>query len=308
VLDQTFDLFDRLGATEAQLDFPVVYTSALLGTSGLAPDAMQGNMNILFRAIIDHCPPPPVDPHGPFQLQISVLDYSSYVGAIGIGRISRGVVHRNEQVIVVDHAGHTRKEKVGQILGFLGLERIEVQEARAGDIVAISGIESPQISDTLCDPTSVQALPPLTVDEPTISMTFETNTSPFAAREGRFVTSRQVRERLLREAMHNVALRVEDTEDPEKLKVSGRGELHLGILIENDAARRLRARRVAAAVVVREVDGVRHEPYETSPSTSRSSTRARSCRRSASAAASSRTCSPTARVACASITSFPRAG
>ena len=262
VLDQTFDLFDRLGATEAQLDFPVVYTSALLGTSGLAPDEMHEDMGVLFRAIVEHCPPPPVDPHGPFQLQISVLDYSSYVGAIGIGRISRGVIHRNEQVVVVDHAGHTRKEKVGQILGFLGLERIEVQEARAGDIVAISGIEHPQISDTLCDPANVQALPPLTVDEPTISMTFETNTSPFAAREGRFVTSRQVRERLLREAMHNVALRVEDTEDPEKLKVSGRGELHLGILIETMRREGYELAVSRPRVVVREVDGVRHEPYE----------------------------------------------
>jgi GTP-binding protein len=262
VLDQTFDLFDRLGASEAQLDFPVVYTSALHGTSGLAPDAMKPDMNVLFRAIVEHCPPPPVDPDGPFQLQISVLDYSSYVGAIGIGRISRGVVRRNDQVVVVDRAGHTRREKIGQLLGFLGLERIEVQEARAGDIVAISGIEHPQISDTLCDPTAVQALPPLTVDEPTISMTFETNTSPFAAREGRFVTSRQVRERLLREAMHNVALRVEDTEDPEKLKVSGRGELHLGILIETMRREGYELAVSRPRVVVREVDGVRHEPYE----------------------------------------------
>ncbi|MDH3589634.1 MAG: translational GTPase TypA [Gammaproteobacteria bacterium] len=262
VLDQTFDLFDRLGGSDEQLDFPVVYTSALEGTSGRDPAAMTDSMEVLFQTIVEQCPPPPVDPDGPFQLQISVLDYSSYVGAIGIGRIARGTVNRNDQVTVIDLAGHTRREKISQILGFSGLERVEIKRAGAGDIVAIAGVEHPQISDTLCDPEHIQALPALTVDEPTISMTFETNTSPFAAREGRYVTSRQIRERLMREAMHNVALRVEDTEDPEKFKVSGRGELHLAVLIETMRREGYEMAVSRPRVVVRDNDGVQEEPYE----------------------------------------------
>ncbi|NND58978.1 MAG: translational GTPase TypA [Gammaproteobacteria bacterium] len=262
VLDQTFELFDRLGATDEQLDFPVVYASAIQGVSGPDPEQMTDNMDFLFQTIVDHCPPPPVDPDGPFQLQISVLDYSRYIGAIGIGRIARGQVRRNDAVRVIDSGGHVRRERVAQILGFSGLDRIEVQSAAAGDIVAIAGIEHPQISDTLCDPEHVDALPPLTVDEPTISMTFETNTSPFAAREGKFVTSRQIRERLMREAMHNVALRVEDTEDPEKFSVSGRGELHLAVLIETMRREGYEVAVSRPRVIVRERNGVREEPYE----------------------------------------------
>ncbi|MDH3646825.1 MAG: translational GTPase TypA [Gammaproteobacteria bacterium] len=262
VLDQTFELFDRLGATDEQLDFPVVYTSAIQGISGLDPATMSDDMDVLFQTITDECPPPPVDPDGPFQLQISVLDYSKYIGAIGIGRIARGTVRRNDAVCVIDLPGQVRSERITQILGFSGLERVEVQEAGAGDIVAIAGIDHPQISDTVCDPEHVQALPPLTVDEPTISMTFETNTSPFAAREGRFVTSRQIRERLMREAMHNVALRVEDTEDAEKFKISGRGELHLAILIETMRREGYEMAVSRPRVVVRDNNGVREEPYE----------------------------------------------
>src|SRR5690606_29176215 len=191
------------------------------------------DMTPLFEAIVKHCPPPDVDEHGPLQLQVSQLDYSSYVGAIGIGRIKRGKIRRNSAVAVVDRDGNVRSERIIQVLGFLGLERVEVEEASAGDIVAFAGIERPQISDTICDPARPEGLPALVVDEPTISMTFEVNTSPFCGREGKYVTSRQIRERLLREAMHNVALRIEDTDDPDKFRVYGRGELHLGVLLEN---------------------------------------------------------------------------
>jgi len=262
VLDQTFDLFDRLGATEAQLDFPVIYTSALLGTSGTDIGSLQSDMNALFEAIVRYCPPPPVDLNGPFQLQVSSLDYSSYVGAIGIGRIARGKIRRNESVTVIDRAGRKRSERVGQILGFLGLERVEVEQAQAGDIVAIAGIEHPEISDTLCDPAHPEQLPLLTVDEPTISMGFEANTSPFVGRDGKFVTSRQLRERLMREAMHNVALRVEDTEDPERFTVSGRGELHLAILLETMRREGYEVAVSRPQVVYREVNGERQEPFE----------------------------------------------
>jgi GTP-binding protein len=262
VVDQTFDLFDRLGASDEQLDFPIVYTSAINGISGHSPDEMREDMSVLFETIVEHCPPPPVDPEGPFQLQISVLDYSRYVGPIGIGRIARGTVRRNDQVVVVDRDGARRNERIGQILGFIGLERHEVQTASAGDIVAVAGIEAPQVSETLCNPDAVEALPPLVVDEPTISMTFEANTSPFAAREGKYVTSRQVRDRLLKEASYNVALRVEDTEDPEKLIVSGRGELHLAILLETMRREGYEVAVSPPRVVVREVDGERQEPFE----------------------------------------------
>lgn len=231
VIDQVFDLFDKLGATEEQLDFPVVYTSALLGTATRDLAQPGTDMTALFEAITSYVPEPTCDPNGPFQMQISSLDYSSYVGTIGIGLIKRGMIKSNTQVSIIDSQGKTRSGRVLQILGYLGLERIEQPEAQAGDIVAITGIEPLAISDTICDKNTVEALPALTVDEPTISMTFQVNTSPLSG-EGQFVTSRQLRERLYRECLHNVALRVEETDDPDKFRVSGRGELHLSILIE----------------------------------------------------------------------------
>ena len=262
VLDQTFDLFDRLGATEEQLDFPVIYTSALMGQSGISADDMQPNMDILFNAIIEHCPPPPVDLDGPFQMQLSSLAYSSYVGAIGVGRIARGMIKRNQAITVVDRAGRRRNEKIGQLFGFLGLDRVEIDTAQAGDIIAVAGISHPEISDTLCDQAHPEALPALTVDEPTISMGFEANTSPFVGRDGKFVTSRQLRERLMREAMHNVALRVEDTENAERFTVSGRGELHLAILLETMRREGYEVAVSRPQVVYREVNGERQEPFE----------------------------------------------
>jgi GTP-binding protein len=262
VLDQTFDLFDRLGATHEQLDFPVVYASALRGFASNDPEHRGGDMTALFEAIVKYCPPPKVDPNGPLQLQVSQLDYSSYVGTIAIGRIARGTMRRNAPVTIVDRDGNARQARIGQLLGFLGLERVEVEEASAGDIVAFAGVEAPKISDTVCDPEHVEPLPALVVDEPTISMTFETNTSPFFGKEGKFVTSRQVRERLQRELLHNVALRVEDTEDPDKFRVYGRGELHLGILIENMRREGYELAVSRPQVVVRIVDGERQEPWE----------------------------------------------
>ena len=262
VLDQTFDLFDRLGATEEQLDFPVIYTSALQGYAGLDPEVRDGDMTPLFEAIVKHVPPPQVDVEGPFQMQVSQLDYNSYVGVIGIGRITRGRIKANSPVVIVDREGKKRNGRMLQILGFLGLERIEVPEAQAGDIVAFTGIEELNISDTLCDPRAVEALPPLMVDEPTVSMTFQVNTSPFAGRDGKYVTSRQIRERLQRELLHNVALRVTDTEDPDKFRVSGRGELHLGILIENMRREGYELGVSRPEVIIKEVDGEKHEPYE----------------------------------------------
>ena len=262
VLDQTFELFDRLGATDEQLDFAVVYASALQGHASLDLDVPGSDMTALFQTIVDQCPPPAVDPEGPLQLQLSSLDYSSYLGAIGIGRIARGTMRRNQAVSVVDLAGHRREERVSQLLGFLGLERVVIEEAIAGDIVAVAGIYHPQISDTLCDPERVEALRPLTVDEPSISMTFETNTSPFVGRDGKFVTSRQVQERLFREAMHNVALRVEETSDPEKFNVSGRGELHLAILLETMRREGYELAVSRPRVVLRETESGQEEPYE----------------------------------------------
>ena len=262
VVSRTFDLFDRLGASEKQLDFPVVYTSALRGVAGLAPDQMGTDMTALFQTIVDSCPAPDVDVDGPLQLQVSQLDYSSYVGSIGIGRIRRGTIRRGMPVAVIDRDGNVRQERVGQVFGFMGLERVEVEEASAGDIVAFSGLEAPKISDTLCDPATVEALPALVVDEPTISMTFETNTSPLFGQEGKFVTSRQVRERLLRETLSNVALRVEETDDPDRFVVFGRGELHLGILIENMRREGYELAVSRPHVVVKEEAGVRLEPWE----------------------------------------------
>ena len=262
VLDQTFDLFDRLGATDEQLDFPVVYASALRGFSGLDSTVRDGDMQPLFKTIVEHCPPPDVDADGPLQLQVTLLDYSSYVGAIGIGRIKRGTIKRGMAVTVVNREGRQRSERITQILGFHGLTRVEVESASAGDIVAFAGIAEPKVSDTLCDPATPEALPSLTVDEPTISMTFEVNTSPFLGREGKFVTSRQIRERLEREAIHNVALRVEPTADPDKFVVFGRGELHLGVLLENMRREGYEMAVSRPRVVIKQIDGAAHEPYE----------------------------------------------
>jgi len=262
VVDQTFDLFDRLGATEEQMDFPIVYGSALNGYMGLEADVKHGNMDPLFEAIVEHVSPPDVDVDGPLQLQVSSLDYNSYVGVIGIGRIKRGTLKTNTPVTLIEHDGKTRNARVLQIFKFLGLERVEMTEAQAGDIIAFTGIDGLNISTTLCDPNNIEALPPLSVDEPTVSMTFQVNKSPFAGQDGKYLTSRQIRERLQRELVHNVALRVEDTEDPDKFRVSGRGELHLSILIENMRREGYELGVSRPEVVVREIDGELHEPYE----------------------------------------------
>ena len=262
VLDQTFDLFDRLGATEEQLDFPVVYASALHGYAGDNPDVREGNMDHLFQTIVDKVHPPLVNEEGGFQMQISQLDYNSYVGVIGIGRIQRGRVKTNTPVVVVNRDGKQRNARVLQVFGFKGLERVEAADAGAGDIIAFTGIDGLEISDTLCAPDCVEALPPLSVDEPTVSMTFQVNNSPFAGKEGKFVTSRQIRERLQRELLANVALRVEDTADPDKFKVSGRGELHLSILIENMRREGYELGVSRPEVIIREIDGEPCEPYE----------------------------------------------
>jgi GTP-binding protein len=262
VLDQTFDLFDRLGATDQQLDFPVVYASALNGYASLNEDEQGGDMTPLFETIVERVNPPQVDIDGSFQMQVSSLDYNSYVGVIGIGRISRGSVRTNTPVSIIDRHGKKRNARMLQIFGFLGLERVEVPQANAGDIIAFTGIEQLDISDTICDPANVEALPPLTVDEPTVSMTFMVNNSPFAGKDGKFLTSRQIRERLDRELKHNVALRVDDTDDPDKFVVSGRGELHLSILIENMRREGYELGVSRPEVIIREVDGELQEPYE----------------------------------------------
>ena len=262
VVDQTFDLFDRLGATDEQLDFPVLYASALNGYAGRESDVHEGDMTALFEAVVEHVAPPDVDPEGPFQLQVSLLDYNSYVGVIGIGRVTRGKIRTNTSVVVVDRDGKRRQGRVLQVLGFHGLERVEVPEASAGDIIAFTGLDPLNISDTLCDPANVEALPALTVDEPTVSMTFQVNTSPLSGRDGKYVTSRQIRERLERELVHNVALRVDETEDPDRLKVSGRGELHLSVLIENMRREGYELGVSRPEVIIREIDGEKQEPYE----------------------------------------------
>ena len=262
VLDQTFDLFDRLGATDEQMDFPVVYASGLNGFAGLEDTVRDGNLDPLLQTIIDKVHPPQVEIEDPFQLQVSQLDYNSYVGVIGIGRIARGRVKKNTQVVVVDVDGKRRKERVLQLLGFQGLERIEVDEAQAGDIICFTGIDGLNISDTLCDPDAVEALAPLSVDEPTVSMTFQVNNSPFAGKDGKYVTSRQIRERLDQELIHNVALRVEDSGDPDKFRVSGRGELHLSVLIENMRREGFELGVSRPEVIIRDVDGEKHEPFE----------------------------------------------
>ena len=263
VVDQTFDLFDRLGASDAQLDFPVVYSSALEGWASLGVDDPREDMVALFQTIKDHVPPPDVDEMGPFQLQVSALTYSSYVGVIGIGRVQRGCVSQNSAVMLIDVDGNIRTERIMQIFGFQGLERVELSEAVAGQIVAFTGFDTLHISDTICAPEMVEALPALVVDEPTISMTFQVNTSPFAGRDGRFVTSRNIGERLSREIIHNVALRVEPTPDPDKFKVSGRGELHLSILIETMRREGYELAISRPEVIMKEVKGKTCEPWQT---------------------------------------------
>ncbi|MFZ8928265.1 MAG: translational GTPase TypA [Gammaproteobacteria bacterium] len=262
VINEVFDLFDRLGATDGQLDFPVIYASALEGKAGLEADEMQDNMECLFQLIVDNVPPPRVDTDGPLQLQISALDYNSYVGVIGVGRITRGKARTNLPVTVVDREGHTRKAKIGQVKTYLGLELVDAEEAEAGDIICVTGIDELNISDTLCDVDAPEALPPLSVDEPTISMTFQVNDSPFAGQDGKYITSRNLKERLERELIHNVALRVEPGESAEKFKVSGRGELHLSVLIESMRREGYELAVSRPEVVTREIDGVLNEPYE----------------------------------------------
>ena len=262
-VDQTFDLFDRLGATDEQMDFPIVYCSAVNGYAGLNSDITSGDMTPVFETIVKHVKAPDVDPDGPFQMQVSALDYNSYTGVIGIGRVTRGKIKANSPVIVVDTEGKERRGRLLQIFGFLGLDRIEKMEAQAGDIIAFTGLDPLNISDTLCDPTCVEAMTPLSVDEPTVSMTFGVNNSPFAGQDGKFLTSRQIRERLQRELIHNVALRVEETADPDKFKVSGRGELHLSILIENMRREGYELGVSRPEVILHTLpDGTKEEPYE----------------------------------------------
>ena len=262
VMDQVFDLFDRLGATDEQLDFPVVYASALNGIAGLDVDDMADDMTPLFQTIVDRVPVPDVDMDGPFQMQISSLDYNNYVGVIGIGRVKRGKIKSNSPVKVIDSAGKVRNGRLMSIMGHHGLDRVEVPEASAGDIICITGLDPLNISDTLCDPNNVEALPALSVDEPTVSMFFHVNTSPFAGKDGKYVTSRNIRERLQEELRHNVALRVEDTDSPDRFRVSGRGELHLSVLIENMRREGFELAVGRPEVIIREVDGNKQEPYE----------------------------------------------
>ncbi len=262
VIDQVFDLFDNLGATEEQLDFPVIYASALNGVAGLEVDDLAEDMTPLFEMIIQHVPTPDVDKDGPFQMQISALDYNSYVGVIGIGRVKRGTLKPGSAVRLVDNDGKERNAKVQKVMGHHGLERIETELASAGDIVCITGIDGLNISDTICDPSCVEALPALSVDEPTVSMTFQVNDSPFCGQDGKFVTSRNLKDRLERELIHNVALRVEQGTDADKFKVAGRGELHLSVLIETMRREGFELAVSRPQVVVRENNGVKEEPYE----------------------------------------------
>ncbi len=261
-VDQTFDLFDNLGADDVQLDFPVVYASALEGYASEGSETREGDMTPLFQTIVDNVAPPNVDPEASFQLQVSALDYDPFTGVIGIGRVTRGTARRNKKVSIIDRHGETRSGKIGQVFGFRGLEKVEVEEAHAGDIISFTGIDPLSISDTLCDPSEVEPLPVLTVDEPTVSMNFLVNKSPFAGREGKYVTSRQIKDRLDKELVHNVALRVEPTEDPDKFRVSGRGELHLATLIETMRREGYELAVSRPEVVIREIEGAKEEPYE----------------------------------------------
>jgi len=262
VLDQTFELFDRLGASDEQLDFPVIYASALQGYAGTEPDVSHGDMLPLLEAIVQNVPPPNVNKEGPLQLQVSSLDYNSYVGVLGIGRISRGLAKANSPISLVRRDGSVKNARLMHLYGFDGLERIQVDDAGAGDIVVFSGIDELQISDTLCERDKAEGLPPLQVDEPTISMTFQVNKSPFAGREGKFLTSRQIEARLVQELKHNVALRVEPSGDPDKFRVSGRGELHLSVLIETMRREGFELAVSRPAVIEKTIDGVVHEPWE----------------------------------------------
>jgi len=262
VLDQVFDLFDRLGATEEQLDFPVIYASAINGVAGAEADELAEDMTPLFQMIVDEVPVPKVELDAPFQMQISALDYDSYVGVIGVGRIMRGSLSPGQQVVIKSANGDERKGKVQNVKGYLGLERIDTDKATAGDIVCINGIEGLSISDTLCDPENVEAMPPLSVDEPTVSMTFMVNDSPFSGQDGKYVTSRNIKDRLDQELIHNVALRVVPGETADKFKVSGRGELHLSVLIETMRREGYELAVSRPEVVQKEVDGVMHEPFE----------------------------------------------
>ena len=263
VINQVFDLFDNLGATDEQLDFQIVYASALNGWASMDAETQGEDMTALFEAIVENVEPPKADIDGDFQMQISQLDYNSYLGVIGVGRITRGKVKPNQQVTIIGADGKTRNGKVGQVQGYLGLDRHEVDEASAGDIVTVSGLGELKISDTICDPNNVEALPPLSVDEPTVTMTFQVNTSPFAGQDGKFVTSRNILERLQQELVHNVALRVEETDDPDKFRVSGRGELHLGILIENMRREGYELAVSRPEVIMKEENGETLEPFET---------------------------------------------
>jgi len=262
VLDQVFDLFDKLGGTDEQLDFPVIYASALNGVAGLDDHDLADDMTPLLELIIEKVSPPEVNDEGPAQMQISALDYNSYVGVIGIGRIKRGKMKPNMQVVVAGANGSKRKAKVLQVMGYDGLERVDVEEAQAGDIVCITGIDKLNISDTICDPDNVEILPPLSVDEPTVSMTFQVNDSPFAGREGKYISSRNLKERLEQELIHNVALRVEPGETPDKFVVSGRGELHLSVLIENMRRENYEVGVSRPEVIQKEINGEIHEPFE----------------------------------------------
>ena len=262
VLDQVFDLFDRLGGNDEQLDFPVIYASALNGIAGIDENEMSDDMSPLMDLILDKVNPPEVNDEGPLQMQISALDYNSYVGVIGIGRITRGKIKPNEQVVVVDTDNNERKGKVLQVMGYNGLERIEVTEAQAGDIICVTGVDKLNISDTLCSPEKIEGLPPLSVDEPTVSMTFQVNNSPFAGKEGKYISSRNLKERLEQELIHNVALRVEPGDSPDKFKVSGRGELHLSVLIENMRREDYELGVSKPEVIQKDVNGEIHEPFE----------------------------------------------
>ena len=262
VIDQVFDLFDQLGATEEQLDFPVIYASALGGYASENDDVREGDMTPMFELIVNKVPAPNVDLDGPFQMQISSLDYSSFIGAIGIGRIARGIVKKNMQNILIAPDGSKRNVKIVQLLGFNGLDRHEVSSANAGDIVGIVGIDKISLSDTICDPLKVEALPPLSVDEPTVSMAFRVNDSPFAGLDGKYITSRNIRERLDKELIYNVALRVENTEDSSEFLVSGRGELHLSILIETMRREGFELSVGRPQVILKEIDEVTCEPFE----------------------------------------------
>ncbi|GGE37122.1 GTP-binding protein TypA [Halopseudomonas oceani] len=262
VIDQVFDLFDSLGATDEQLDFPFVYASAINGIAGMDPEEMAEDLTPLFQTIVDRVPSPDVDLDGPFQMQISALDYNSFLGVIGIGRIRRGKVKTNTPVTSIDAQGKKRNGRILKIMGHHGLQRVEVEEAQAGDIICISGFDPLFISDTLCDQQNVEAMPALTVDEPTVSMTFQVNDSPFAGKEGKFVTSRNIKERLEKELLHNVALRVEEGDSADKFKVSGRGELHLSVLIETMRREGFELGISRPEVVIKEIDGEKQEPYE----------------------------------------------